>query len=254
MGAYSKDMQLRSSQAVSNKCECGCGEFAKKRFVSGHNILKNPNFIYKDGRAYERIVCEECSVSFERRADRKGGWKLCNICSHKRNGKERIGTILSNRKGEYLVCKVCEKSYYVSPSRIKAKFCSNKCQGLYQQSQPLPKGFITSIDNKGKKNGRYKDGSRIGTNISKKNVRLGIIERDGNWCLKCGLPGPGLHLHRVIYGSQGGKYETANCVLLCAVHHEEIHSNKTEWLPILQNHLKGSERYRQRILEEANNG
>jgi len=147
------------------------------------------------------------------------------------------------RRGKNIVCKQCNKEFYVKPSRMSAKFCSNKCQGKYQQSQPIPKGFITSVDNKGSKNGRYKDGKRVGTNVSKKNVRLGVIERDGNWCLKCGLPGPGLHLHRIIYGSQGGKYEIPNCVLLCAVHHEEIHSSKQKWTSILQNHVDGVRKF-----------
>jgi len=78
--------------------------------------------------------------------------------------------------------------------------------------------------------------------ISKAKVRKAVIERDkGNWCSICGVPGPGLHLHRVIYGSQGGKYEVDNCILLCAEHHDIVHSNKRVWQPLLLNYLKASD-------------
>lgn len=83
-----------------------------------------------------------------------------------------------------------------------------------------------------------KHGKRVGQNISKKKVREKVIERDGDWCLICGKPPKGLHLHRVVYGSQGGKYELDNCVQLCGEHHELVHSNKKKYMPMLQEYLK----------------
>jgi hypothetical protein len=71
----------------------------------------------------------------------------------------------------------------------------------------------------------------------KHKTRAAVIERDGDWCLFCGRPGPGLHLHRVIYGAQLGKYEPGNCVLLCHEHHATVHSNKRQWQPRLLAHL-----------------
>jgi len=143
------------------------------------------------------------------------------------------------KTGKTIICVSCGKEFYVIKCRIAAnpRFCSIVCRGKSQQGLPLPKGFITSADNRGSKNGRYKHGNRIGGHISKKNVRLAVIERDGFWCLYCGKPGPGLHLHRVDYGSQCGKYELSNCVQLCNVHHELIHSNKTLWQPLLFEYL-----------------
>ncbi len=71
---------------------------------------------------------------------------------------------------------------------------------------------------------------------SKEKTRAVVKQRDGNHCLLCGEPGPGLHLHRVIYsgmGGGGGVYEPDNCVLLCTNHHMTVHSNKRIWQPIL---------------------
>lgn len=41
-------------------------------------------------------------------------------------------------------------------------------------------------------------------------VRKQVIERDGTGCLVCRHRGHGLHLHRIIYGSQGGEYEVGH--------------------------------------------
>lgn len=75
--------------------------------------------------------------------------------------------------------------------------------------------------------------------MTKEKVRQAVIERDGgNWCAISGVPGPGLHLHRIVYGAQQGKYETDNCILLSNEMHELVHSNKRVWQPILQDHVR----------------
>ena len=207
---------------------------------------KNKNFTEKvkaqQKRPTKEIKCDECGVKFQRRTDMINKRSKRNFCTHqcsnKVMGRERKGTT-GVRKGKMITCFVCNKEFYVTPNRAeKAKLCSKKCQGSYQQTIPVPKGFITGADNKGKKNGRYKDGKRIGTNISKKELRNKISERDGNYCLHCGKPGPGLHLHRIVYGSQGGKYEIDNCVQLCNVDHEKVHTNKNYWMPILLEYIR----------------
>ncbi|OMF47748.1 HNH endonuclease signature motif containing protein [Paenibacillus sp. FSL E2-0151] len=74
--------------------------------------------------------------------------------------------------------------------------------------------------------------------MTKEKVRQAVIEREGgNWCVLSGVPGPGLELHRIVYGSQGGKYETDNCILLSADMHRLVHSSKKTWMPILQDHV-----------------
>jgi hypothetical protein len=76
--------------------------------------------------------------------------------------------------------------------------------------------------------------------------RTAVMKRDGNYCLLCGAASP-LELHRVRYGSEGGKYEVSNTVLLCTTHHNapvkadpSVHSNKKLWQPLLLDHLAGT--------------
>lgn len=75
--------------------------------------------------------------------------------------------------------------------------------------------------------------------MTKEKVRQAVIEREGgNWCVLSGKSGPGLHLHRIIYGSHGGKYEPDNCILLSLEMRQKVHSNKKKWMPELQEHIR----------------
>lgn len=140
-------------------------------------------------------------------------------------------------------CENCYQTFYVYQSEIKkggGVYCSKKCYVERQKNTGyVPKNFISSVDNRGKNNGRYKHGKRIGGHTQKRKLREKVIQRDGgNWCLFCGKPGPGLHLHRIRYGSQGGRYELNNCVQLCPIHHDLVHSSKRKWMPILKNYIE----------------
>jgi endogenous inhibitor of DNA gyrase (YacG/DUF329 family) len=158
--------------------------------------------------------------------------------------RNRKGKIIEKaRKGTYENCIQCGEEYYKKRNKKEEnrKFCSRKCYNDWvKETGFVSKGFIGSADNRGEKNGRYVDG-RSGDRGRRRKVKLreSIIERDGgNWCLLCGKPGPGLHLHRIQYGSQGGKYELDNCVQLCVECHGNVHSSKRKWMPILQEHIK----------------
>ncbi|MBY0205293.1 HNH endonuclease [Paenibacillus cucumis (ex Kampfer et al. 2016)] len=75
--------------------------------------------------------------------------------------------------------------------------------------------------------------------MTKEKVRKAVIERDGgNWCAITGVTGTRLELHRIVYGSQGGKYEVDNCILLSVEMHQKVHSSKKTWMPILQDHVR----------------
>ncbi|MDF2652736.1 MAG: Pascal47 [Paenibacillus sp.] len=231
-------------------CECGCGEkvYVPKRFVSGHNgkLNSKPGTYRRDGRTYTLIKCYQCGIKFERRADSVNKHGLRNYCSKECMGlvqsKDRKGkSILSLRTGKELKCLFCGEEYYENKSKIDrgSKYCSKKCYIKDLANKPVAKGFIGSANNSGKNNGMYKHGKRTGGNTSKRKLREKIIERDGGkWCLICGKPGPGLHLHRIIYGSQCGKYEIDNCVQLCNSHHAIVHSNKSLWQPPLLAYIK----------------
>ena len=78
--------------------------------------------------------------------------------------------------------------------------------------------------------------------IDKGPIREAVAKRDGNGCLLCGRGTPdALDLHRVTYGSEGGRYVITNCVLICShpCHHDVVHGNKRVWQSLLQAHLAG---------------
>jgi hypothetical protein len=140
------------------------------------------------------------------------------------------------------------------PSYPLATFRCAECSGLFRRRADRPTRakdgvircnpctkarFVPQVDNAGAKNPAYKHGRRVGVHVSKPAVRRAVVERDGEWCLISGRPGPGLHLHRVIYGSEGGLYAASNCVLLAPEIHALVHSNKRLWQPLLIAYLAG---------------
>lgn len=98
--------------------------------------------------------------------------------------------------------------------------------------------------------GQVKRESDRKAEIDKGPIREAVMKRDGNCCLLCGVVSDHLHLHRVVYGSQGGKYEVLNTVLLCEDDHQNtVHARKKVWQPLLLAHLAGDKRARARIRE-----
>lgn len=239
-----------------NYCRCGCGQeiASTKKWVSGHNLRRRPKgAIVKKGRSYLKIKCSECGKKFERRTDMINRYGKVNLCSRecvsKHQSKQRQGkSIPKARRGKNFNCEICKRNFYRSRSYIKratyrnseVRFCSNKCYRKWQKKTGfVPTGFISSTNNEGKNNGMYKHGKRTGSHVNKSKLRKKVIERDGgDWCLLCGKPGPGLHLHRIVYGSQGGKYELDNCVQLCPEDHDKVHSSKKKWMPYLLKHIE----------------
>jgi 5-methylcytosine-specific restriction endonuclease McrA len=143
-----------------------------------------------------------------------------------------------------------------SPMPRMGVFVCADCGGRFQRRADRPSrradgvvlclpcgkaAHVPVVDNSGERNPNYRHGRRTGTFVSKPVVRRAVIDRDGNWCLICGAPGPGLHLHRVRYGSEGGDYEQANCVQLCGAHHALVHSSKRTWKPLLLEYLEQAE-------------
>ena len=55
-------------------------------------------------------------------------------------------------------------------------------------------------------------------------VRRDVLTRDGERCVLCGRPGPGLHLHHFLHTrGAGGKDVPENLAALCGVCHAEVH-------------------------------
>lgn len=63
-------------------------------------------------------------------------------------------------------------------------------------------------------------------------VRKRVYKRDKFRCRFCGTD-VGLHLHHVVYRSQGGQHEDANLITLCHECHATVHSDKKKWMPLL---------------------
>lgn len=176
------------------------------------------------------LTCHYCGIVYERTLGQYNGQFTKHYCSDK-------CTRLAKRNRVNLICKQCGCEFERSLSRI-SKFCKQSCWFEWNKLNPRL-DLMVPVDNSGKNNGQYKHGryvgkGRAGGSATKEKVRKQVIERDkGNWCFICGKPGPGMHLHRIVYGAQCGKYEVNNCIQLCFDHHAVIHSNKKEWQPKL---------------------
>ena len=208
-------------------------------------------------RFYVIKTCLYCKNEYYGRKDYNS--KFCSTsCANKENAKTKR-EFPQRKTGSIVSCLQCGKEVYKQNWKIEKKtncFCSKTCHLKYQSDNgnKLPKNFILAIDNRGKNNGMYKNGKYCRNGRpSKVTLRKKIAERDGgNWCLLTGKPGPGLHLHRVIYGSQGGQYEFDNCVLLSVEAHELVHSNKKKWQVILLDHLSGKSKIIKGIIPNQN--
>lgn len=235
--AYHKEKQLHQLAGKYFKT-CKCGKSFKvrpchyndpnKKYCSNECRYK---YAAREKTAVPKVFyCPQCGKKFERFLGQwnRGNNTYCGSkCAHE-----------AKKNGEIRKCLNCDKEFYTSKARNK-KYCCKKCDAI---ANPRT-GFITGANNVGVLNAQYKHGkyagrNRAGGDSNKEKVRRQVIERDGGkWCLFCGKPGPGLHLHRIIYGSQCGKYEVTNCVQLCNEHHELVHKNKRKWQPQLIQYL-----------------
>ena len=75
----------------------------------------------------------------------------------------------------------------------------------------------------------------------KKEIYQQVYERDKGKCrLQNGTCEGGLELHHIVYRSEDKRLinEPTNCIMLCTFHHQEAHSNKHKWQPILKEMIK----------------
>ena len=184
-------------------------------------------------KKYVEFECARCHQRFKRRKDLLKEINYCYACSKKIVGEKNKGKVLEKlRKGEYVSCDNCGKMHYKKRSHLKRghkhHFCSKKCQGEWSAKHKVADTFILSANNKDKNNGRYKHGNRVGYHQRHKKLKEQIFKRDGKGCLLCKSLEE-LHVHRIIPGALGGKYELDNTVVLCKVHHQIVHNNYDFW-------------------------
>jgi 5-methylcytosine-specific restriction endonuclease McrA len=75
-----------------------------------------------------------------------------------------------------------------------------------------------------------------------KDDKLEIIRLDGYSCRFCNRRNA-LHVHHVIYRSEGGSNDQSNLITLCYEHHDLIHSNKKRYQPLCQKIIEIREKY-----------
>lgn len=118
-------------------------------------------------------------------------------------------------------CVGCKK-YFPQSQAINAgvsRYCSNDC--AYGRGRIAKKGINR------KKSPKRGKGSPIPPA-----VREEVMQRDGG-CRFCGTR-TGLHVHHIIYRSQGGKHVPDNLIVLCARHHDLVHSDKSRYMKLCQ--------------------
>ena len=112
-------------------------------------------------------------------------------------------------------CNVC-REYVERESAIRfgvVSFCSDECVQAYR--------FKTT-----KKKSKKPDVSE--------DLRNEVLEADGHCCRFCGRSSGYLHVHHIVYRSQGGPHEVGNLISLCPEHHDRVHSNKKLYQPLAQ--------------------
>jgi HNH endonuclease len=83
--------------------------------------------------------------------------------------------------------------------------------GLTGRTQPKPKPRVVVQRER-----------RVALAQTMKAVRAAVWRRDAGRCRACARRAR--QLHHVQYRSQGGRWTTTNCVLLCRACHQEVHA------------------------------
>ena len=109
------------------------------------------------------------------------------------------------------------------------------CREYSDRDTALRYGVMSFCSQECAQNWRYKSAKKK----SKKpdvsaDLREEVLEADGHKCRYCGRRDQFLHVHHIIYRSQGGPHEVGNLVTLCPEHHDLVHSNKRVYQPLAQ--------------------
>jgi hypothetical protein len=111
-------------------------------------------------------------------------------------------------------CSFC-KNYVPKDKAIRSgvqSFCSSehKLAKANEYSKPTPKKNDPSDD-----------------------LKQEVRDLDGNRCRFCGRSGVALHVHHVLYRSEGGEHDVGNLLTLCNdCHNPMVHANKDLWQPL----------------------
>jgi hypothetical protein len=191
---------------------------------------------------------------------------IINFYDQHPEARKRMSKIMKDIRipqGKFIVCKNCEKEFYVTPKRsLKANFCSSKCYGLYKSKNKhlyfmFKKGHDVSKQTRlkqkkvrtgkycGEKSYQWNGGSSFepyGVEFNNK-FRRAIRKRDNQICMLCGIHreklNRALDVHHVDYNKKLSIQE--NCISLCQSCHGKTHLNRKHWQKFFQSLL--AERY-----------
>lgn len=136
-----------------------------KRLFIKHSIKSNFNKIKNI-----EIICLECDIKFESKINENR--KFCSqSCSASFNNKKRIKNEYNTKKttrikklGKQIgICICCDKEIYKNNGNDVRKYCSSKCQQIYQRE--------IKVNN---------------NTASSRTLKLYLIEKHGNSCMECG--------------------------------------------------------------------
>ena len=99
-------------------------------------------------------------------------------------------------------------------------FCGKECRREKQISANSVQGPLK----------RSKMKRRKPANPMPVGLRDAVIAADSGRCRMCGV-GDGLHVHHILYRSQGGRHVAENLITLCFKCHDVVHSDKKKWQP-----------------------
>ena len=153
----------------------------------------------------ETRLCAYCGEPF---SIKKSAVDIC--CSKKcRDARSKTPDWPTFNK-QLRVCVECGKEFYVKQCEVvngKGIYCSKKCRdkSMILIGLPAPQFY---------------------TRTEWKQIRLEVLDRDGNKCQQCGFNGKGLHIHHIKRKRYGGTEELENLITLCHVCHMKTHANE----------------------------
>lgn len=87
-------------------------------------------------------------------------------------------------------------------------------------------------------------------------IKNEVLKLDSHACRSCLSKSKGLHVHHIVYRSEGGQHLIENLITLCFYCHDMVHSDKDKYQPLLKliadMRSKGDKQITLKRLERAN--
>lgn len=116
--------------------------------------------------------------------------------------------------------------------KVRCSFCKNYVEKEEAYSRGMS-NYCNEVcfGSKVRKNQKPKPRKAKTAKILPPEMRASVLGSDGLKCRGCGVR-ENLHLHHIVYRSQGGTDDPSNLITLCFKCHDMVHSDKKVWMPI----------------------